>query len=998
MGHKLDLSGLTELEAEHVLQVVQRDMRLRKKEEQRLRLLKAQSLEWFYVNVKCRFKRYGSAKVLKTLYRKHLAERGHLSELTEGSTYQDSVYNEDSICDSDAGFWRQSEEHGMADTLTVAKRVAGDAIDEAISKAEFHTDNQAKQNEAHYLRENRGELIEELANTIVEKIVIRRQALGDMKLGCDQERPQDPSQGSRTRRANIWRSQSAFSLLDNTPSEGTSPLGLKQESGGSAMSLWRSVDRLDNSMLQSPDGNWMALQTGQVSRPSLLTQRKSLALSTLELESGLVSAYEAMDSNPETPGSWGCVLPNLNIPSLHGDPQPLAVDSEGVPEHRRPSLPFMKRQPPQGIRRPPSSRRTSIIDKCNKNHQDASGADTSDTLTSEADSPDPVDLKGRRGGSVMGEELVLRLQRLARRCSLSDNDVGEGLDRGKEEVEQKKRGGRGGEEGWCSREGGEDVKRSENTFPEDGRERIYRRKTSKDQQEDEEAMKERKMKHNLCLLATQSRVAYSSSTYPELNADELGRVGGDDHDNGERGEELVATLCRLAEQVSAGELSSTDDERETAGHGVGEARWRSEGGGRLRRQSEEVTLLWRMEAETRAIQASQLRDLASLVSASQFSSTEDELDRVGRGGGDSEGERKTEELWVVMTERGEGTMESTSKRTGTAAELDVGVFDFLDAQEADIIPQAVEDRAQTAAGGGMTAEIPDEDGDAECRRRDEKGTIHQGKAEEEEEGRKERDKGQGDIIDAETLGELGGHESPERDRSVTVERQDDDATLGSMFSSEEDSSERDGKEMGTREGRKGGEFRLEDADDAPQGDIHPDHEASVLSPEDIQNRYSAVALCSLTTEMLKVLNATEDLFLREEGGAEDPACLLLPPHTDPLKLDQQFSRLEEKVYMAAGCVFSLEAELGGLEECSQGVSGDTDPGELSFLEEQVASAAARVHRSELQVSNIAARIAALKSAGLNVESQSRVAKAGTMPTAPHARRRLPGMRAKGKEA
>lgn len=37
MGRKLDLSGLTEDEAEHVLQVVQRDMKLREKEEQRLR-------------------------------------------------------------------------------------------------------------------------------------------------------------------------------------------------------------------------------------------------------------------------------------------------------------------------------------------------------------------------------------------------------------------------------------------------------------------------------------------------------------------------------------------------------------------------------------------------------------------------------------------------------------------------------------------------------------------------------------------------------------------------------------------------------------------------------------------------------------------------------------------------------------------------------------------------------------------------------------------------
>lgn len=37
MGRKLDLSGLTDREAEHVLQVVHRDMRLRKKEEERLR-------------------------------------------------------------------------------------------------------------------------------------------------------------------------------------------------------------------------------------------------------------------------------------------------------------------------------------------------------------------------------------------------------------------------------------------------------------------------------------------------------------------------------------------------------------------------------------------------------------------------------------------------------------------------------------------------------------------------------------------------------------------------------------------------------------------------------------------------------------------------------------------------------------------------------------------------------------------------------------------------
>uniref|UniRef100_A0A3B4A381 RabBD domain-containing protein n=1 Tax=Periophthalmus magnuspinnatus TaxID=409849 RepID=A0A3B4A381_9GOBI len=45
MGRKLDLSGLSDLEAAHVLQVVQRDMRLRKREEERLCDLKQELAE-----------------------------------------------------------------------------------------------------------------------------------------------------------------------------------------------------------------------------------------------------------------------------------------------------------------------------------------------------------------------------------------------------------------------------------------------------------------------------------------------------------------------------------------------------------------------------------------------------------------------------------------------------------------------------------------------------------------------------------------------------------------------------------------------------------------------------------------------------------------------------------------------------------------------------------------------------------------------------------------
>lgn len=63
-------------------------------------------------------------------------------------------------------------------------------------------------------------------------------------------------------------------------------------------------------MLQSPDGNWIALHSSQHSRPSLLTKRKSLVFSVLEKESSVVSAYDEMgsDSEEEDVGGWGAAL------------------------------------------------------------------------------------------------------------------------------------------------------------------------------------------------------------------------------------------------------------------------------------------------------------------------------------------------------------------------------------------------------------------------------------------------------------------------------------------------------------------------------------------------------------------------------------------------------------------------------------------------------------------------------------------------------------------
>lgn len=53
-------------------------------------------------------------------------------------------------------------------------------------------------------------------------------------------------------------------------------------------------------MLKSPDGNWIALQTAQLSHPSMLSRRKSLVYSSLERESAVVSAYEGMGSDNDT--------------------------------------------------------------------------------------------------------------------------------------------------------------------------------------------------------------------------------------------------------------------------------------------------------------------------------------------------------------------------------------------------------------------------------------------------------------------------------------------------------------------------------------------------------------------------------------------------------------------------------------------------------------------------------------------------------------------------
>uniref|UniRef100_A0A8D2P117 Rab effector MyRIP n=1 Tax=Zosterops lateralis melanops TaxID=1220523 RepID=A0A8D2P117_ZOSLA len=381
MGRKLDLSGLTDEEAEHVLQVVQRDFSLQdkdfplkfclcfcsyhssemkqkldeegnkcsilskqqkfnehccirccspftflinskrqcqdckynickscstyqKKEKawicsvcQQARLLRTQSLDWYYNNVKSRFKCFGSAKVLKNLYKKHRLESGLCPDaIAEGSLYEGSFENEGSICGSDSTFYQQTEGHSMMDTLAVALRVAEEAVEEAISKAETYSDSLDKQNEACYLQEHKEDLIEELATTIVQK-----------------------------------RSQSAFSLAsEDTASKGQDPASsvteaLRRQQKGqsrkqkerklSALPSWKSVDRLNEtsppSVFQSTDGNWVALQNVALPRPRMLAKPKSQVFKALENESSIVSAYDEMGSDSEDDYDWNVALNKL---------------------------------------------------------------------------------------------------------------------------------------------------------------------------------------------------------------------------------------------------------------------------------------------------------------------------------------------------------------------------------------------------------------------------------------------------------------------------------------------------------------------------------------------------------------------------------------------------------------------------------------------------------------------------------------------------------------
>ncbi|XP_040922282.1 rab effector MyRIP isoform X7 [Toxotes jaculatrix] len=997
MGRKLDLSGLTDDEAEHVLKVVQRDMKLRKKEEDRLsemkqelaeegsrcsilskqhrfnehccirccapftfllnpkrqcldcqynvcktcctyskrdkawlcsacqkgRILRTQSLEWYYNNVKSRFKRFGSAKVLKTLYRKHIIERGALSDLPESSVHEGSTGNDNdgSVCGSDSAFYKQSEGHSMAETLTVALRVAEEAIEEAIAKAEEFGDSLEKQNEARYLRDHKEELIEELATTIVQKIIQRRKR-SEMQTEYDfvwpqpqsliqpselpspsqphtsSQGPQDPLKTSYS----LWRSRSAFSLTsDDSPEKGPEEEGagaggglqeyasLKRDAKATSLPSWKSVDRLDNSsassVLQSPDGNWIALHSSQLSRPSLLTKRKSLVFSVLEKESGVVSAYDEMGSDSEEDNEgWGAALRQFR--------RKLSDETYYTDSQHDPEWTYTQHLPITS----PSSGQYTNTETLN------SDSEASSVLSACPRKP-PHNMLRKKGPPdthlhphhqpLYHQHLHQNLSPYPLHSEALDVNFNPKVMGDSSEAEERQ---------------SDPVRRSR------------RRRKSKRESSTE-----------------QSRPAgqgHTQSIYPIVQ-ENSGFLLNALLKRGLSEEQPVPVATAALDAFKSDAMTPEPEDLDT------------------------------VAPNSAALSPPQPHSLAPGPQQSASSS----------GPGDPLEEELRSRLSQLVN-RANSKDSSSSEEECAKWPVDKQTDKESDRQREKTRPKDTE-RERHRASDRLREKASE--------------TVEQVNGQEVK--RSER------LIKSPSVREEGRLRERRLEKgaqSLEAKVDDQEQTRGNKRDPNRQSKRQHKRDVEREVGQKGGGGRRSGSS-ASSPAITPSSQEGVLS--DNQQKYSAASLCSITTEVLKVLNATEEL-IGEAGGesytpSESMSASPISSSSETRKLDQRLTKMEENVYLAAGAVYGLEGALGDLEQCARSISSGTTDTELAFLEDQVATAAAQVQQSELQISNIEARISALKTAGLNVTVCNRFskykpkAKPQTLDSSRHQRRKLP---------
>ncbi|KAI4795938.1 hypothetical protein KUCAC02_029553 [Chaenocephalus aceratus] len=762
---------------------------------------------------------------------------------------------------SDSAFYKQSEGHSMAETLTVALRVAEEAIEEAIAKAEEFSDSLEKQNEARYLQDHKEELIEELATTIVQKIIQRRKH-SEMQTEYDVVWPQpqnliqpgelaSPSQPQASSQApqdplktsySLWRSRSAFSLTsDDSPEK-----GLEEEGGGPGR--WRvtrlhlskeggqghstpQLEECASSVLQSPDGNWIALHSSQLSRPSLLTKRKSLVFSALEKESGVVSAYDGMgsDSEPDDEGGWGAALRQFRRKMSD---ETYYTDSQHDPEWT-----YTQHLP---VTSPSSGQYTNT-----------------ETLNSDSEA-----------SSVLSA---------------------------------------------CPRKPPHNLLRKKGPPPDTHLHPPH-----------------------------QPLYHQNLSPYPEpseaLDVNFNPKVTGDSSE----AEEKKIDPVRRSRRRRKSKRESSSEQRAAGSHAQSIYPLAQESSGFLLN-----ALLKRGLSEEQAVPDPVPSAAPDAFKSDAMTPEPEDLDTVAPN---SAAPSPPQPQSVAPGPPPADSLEEELRARLSQLVSRANSKDCSSSEEEEEEEERTKDTEKQRGSDRLSEE-----------REEESETVEQGNGPEERliKSPSERE---------ETRLEMGVECLEEKVEEWEPKRGD------------KRQSQRQHKRDAEKEARRSGSSASSPA----------------VTPSFQEGRCQTT---SITTEVLKVLNATEEL-IGEAGGESfsQSEPLSAPPvsnSSDTRQLDQRLTKMEENVYLAAGEVYGLEGELGDLEECARSIQSGTSDTELSFLEDQVASAAAQVQHSEIQISNIEARISALKTAGLNVNVCNHFskfkpkAKPQTLDSSRHQRRKLP---------
>ncbi|XP_027024790.2 rab effector MyRIP isoform X4 [Tachysurus fulvidraco] len=1124
MGRKLDMSNLTEEEVGHVLQVVQRDMQLRKTEEARLselkqeldqeesrcvllsrqcgfnerccirccssftfflkprrrcldcrynvckrccsysetdkswlcfaceksRLLKTQSLEWFYSNVRRRFKRFGSAKVLKMLYRRHIGDQGSQAEFTEGSTYAEST--DDSVYESDSTFYKHTEERSMAESISVALRVAKEAIDEAITKAEKQPGNQEKLKEACYLRDNRGELIEELTTMILQTIICKSRDLSEMHTECNLETP--PDQNSNSQSASSLLTDEILAQHNKTEQSSMHcKQGLKKDEVPAVASWNQNMDWMENScassMLQSPDGNWFALQSTQLPTLSLPTKRENLMFSALEKESGMISAYDGMvsDTESDSDGAWGAARgkihrklctsyllndrhatgpnPAIKISTKYTSDQPQSDSDQNnpVPQIYSPSLPLLKRKVSLEDRYMPCQCHSAMGVTTNPYGGESSEDGLEDNRVKRTRRRRRHKREATEGNSLRvcsGERLSLSepqdygrmllnylLKCQSKRQSVSEFPSDETVNADTPDSVTP------------------DILKSGAMTPgvftpdaEDPTAEHQVLNSTSDQQ-----------------LTSKLRELANHANGTQLSRNGLDGVEEPVDREREKKEERDKEKREDLSDMEVNEGQKVSEIKEEKDQNVGTRLTDVEDNKRENSETKSTNMIDNLHNEETVEKQSALAIERTTRMSLEEPKEHRQREFYSTYNTDSERQTKTNEDEAnYLSERAhvdqkgeQGKKDRSECRQGDDTESEPVNQDSIKSKE--LIELEAKCLLETPVESCGKSE---KDESQECRKQT-KDTAYEAESKKDNAGSENRMNKEKESIryikDDLDLGEEGKSTYKQMTENVVaglnIMEEEAEAQICSTAYSISDFTDDYCKEKEVIMGKQNKQAQESDMEiesrsnfvgkteeqscvaDAEECNEHTlkdildcttSGQEGFLTPEEVYKKYSAASLRSITTEVLKVLNATEDLIQGAMGLSQSESWdrPTLPP-TQSRRLDEQLSKIEENVYVAASAVFGLEVELGDIEECARSISGHTTEEELSQLEEQVASAAAQVKQSELQVTDIAARIAALKNAGLNVAPQTRFAKPQTIDSSRQRRRRLPAPPMQGKK-